>query len=54
MRVISSSGASLLPACLGAGGASAQTTEASGDKVEEVVVTGYREDLEVSLGACRR
>lgn len=57
-RVITSSGAStfLLSigfSCFGITGVYAQSTESSGDKLEEVVVTGYRESLEAALDAKR-
>ncbi len=52
-RVITTSGASVLFSCLGSNGVYAQSTESSGDKLEEVVVTGYRESLEAALDAKR-
>jgi iron complex outermembrane receptor protein len=52
-RVISTSGASILFSCLGTSVVFAQSTESSGDKLEEVVVTGYRESLEAALDAKR-
>ena len=57
-RVITTSGASVLFSCFGLsyfgmGVVYAQSTESSGDKLEEVVVTGYRESLEAALDAKR-
>jgi iron complex outermembrane recepter protein len=52
-RVISTSGASILFSCLGASVVYAQSTESAGEKLEEVVVTGYRESLEAALDAKR-
>jgi TonB-dependent receptor len=52
-RVITTSGASVLFSCFGICGVYAQSTESSEDKLEEVVVTGYRESLEAALDAKR-
>lgn len=53
-RFMSTGGAGMVLLCLGAGRADAQqTTESSSNELEEVVVTGYRESLEVSLDAKR-
>jgi len=51
-RVITTSGAGILFSYLGSGIVYAQSTESS-DKLEEVVVTGYRESLEAALDAKR-